>query len=120
MNVSPCVEFWIDVSIAPGTERVTSTFRITHPFHPLFDREIELVCTRSVFGRRHVYFHKGDERLWTVPRAWTDLAPPDCFREMARGRSLFRPHDLLRLASLIEGYGGCEEEEGRVQEGWHV
>ena len=93
---------------------MTTTFRITHPFHPLFEREFELVCIQSIFGRRRVYFHQDGERLWTVPLAWTDLAPPDCFREMAQGRSLFRPDDLLRLASLIEGLRGRPEGEAGV------
>ncbi len=103
----------INASIAPGTERVTASFRITHPFHPLFDREIELICTRSVFGRRRVYFYQDDGRLHTVDLAWTDLAPADTFREMAGGRSLFRPEDLVRLALLLEGLrGGTEGGDG--------
>jgi hypothetical protein len=99
---------------------VATSFRITHPFHPLAGRDIDLVCIRSTFGRRHVYFHQDDGRLWAVALAWTDLAPPDCFREIARGRSLFRPDDLLRLASVIEHLGGPAKGETGSREVGHV
>ena len=115
-----CAACWIDESTAPGTARVTASFRITHLFQPLAGRQIDLICIRSIFGRRHVYFHRDDGHLWAVPLAWTDLAPPDSFPEIALGQSLFRPDDPLRLASVIEHLGGPTVGEAGSRGEGHV
>jgi hypothetical protein len=38
----------------------------------------------------------------SMPVVWTDLAPVDPFVNLANGRALFRPADLMALANLIQ------------------
>ncbi|MEW6747884.1 MAG: DUF5372 family protein [Planctomycetota bacterium] len=91
---------------APGAAGAAASFRVTHPFHPLAGQELELLGRRSNYGRQHVYYHDAGGRLRSLPLGWTDLAAPDLFLEMGRGRSFFRPDDLLRLADLIAVLSG--------------
>ena len=77
-------------------------FRITHPFHPLYDQTFELVQVRSNWGTNHVYYVNTDEQLKSLPIGWTSLAAPDPFVTMAAGRATFRLTDLLALVRLIQ------------------
>jgi len=78
-------------------------FRITHPFHPWFGQEFELVTYLHTWGEHRVYFHKESEHLVSVPATWTDVVAPDPVVQLAAGRSLFRAVDLIELAQLVEG-----------------
>jgi hypothetical protein len=44
--------------------------------------------------------------IQSMPLDWTDLAPVDPFVQLANGRALFRPADLLALAYLIQTLKG--------------
>lgn len=76
-------------------------FRIIHPFHPLANREFELVVYRHNWGEDRVYFHDQDGELSSIPASWTDFVAEDPFVSIAAGRSLFRLGDLLKLTELI-------------------
>jgi hypothetical protein len=63
-------------------------------------------------------FFDDDQRLRSLPLAWTSLAPLDPFVSLAAGRARFRMEDLLRLVQLCgllagspdhppRGGGGC-------------
>jgi hypothetical protein len=75
---------------------------VTHPFHPWFGREFPLVTYRQNWGEHRVYFHDDQERLISLPAAWTSVWPPDPVVALSAGRSLFRADDLLELATLLE------------------
>jgi hypothetical protein len=74
---------------------------VTHPFHPLYGREFELVTQKQAWGEDRVYFRDRSKRLHHVPLGWTSVAPLDAFRAAAEGRCRFRTEDLLRLADLV-------------------
>ncbi len=77
---------------------------MTHPFHPLFGREYDLVERRSPgTGGWRFYFYDEDGRLKSVLVRWTDQAPADSFVDASAGRAYFRVEELLRLSVLIEG-----------------
>ena len=76
--------------------------RITHPFHPLFGREYQLITYRKTWGEDRVYFHNEAGQFVAVPAHWTDLFPADPFQTLAAGQAHFRPTELLQLAELIE------------------
>ena len=95
-----------DTTTTPGVDRAAGLFRIEHPFHPLYGRELELVSRRSNFGRIHLYYHDAGGVLRAVSQAWTSLAAPDPFVTVSAGRSLFRPDDLLRLADHLGHFDG--------------
>ncbi len=78
---------------------------MTHPFHPLFERELSPIDRRiRGTGGDRVYFYDEDGRLESIPVAWTDLAAEDPFVVVSAGRAFFRVEDLLRLSTLIESW----------------
>jgi hypothetical protein len=75
---------------------------VTHPFHPLFGHEFDLVDHRiRGTGGLRAYFYDDEGRLESIPVDWTDMAAEDPFVVLSAGRSLFRIEDLLRLSTLI-------------------
>ena len=78
-------------------------FRFTHPFHPLFGREFEVVDFRQSWGEDWLYFYDDEERLISVRVRWIDAGEVDPFVVVAAGRSRLRVGDLLRLVELVAG-----------------
>jgi Family of unknown function (DUF5372) len=76
--------------------------RVTHPFHPLFGRDFELVVHRQNWGEDRVHVHDGDGVLFSLPAAWTDVAALDPFVVIAEGRCPFTMTGMLGLADLID------------------
>jgi Family of unknown function (DUF5372) len=96
---------WREKSTAPAKHNAAQRFHITHPYHPLFEHEFELVQYRHNWGEDRVYFDDGGGHLSSVPASWTSLSPVDPFIAVAAGRSLFRVEDLLELVRLVGGKG---------------
>ncbi|MHC4091879.1 MAG: DUF5372 family protein, partial [Planctomycetota bacterium] len=92
---------WTRSSTAPAGDVERQRFRVTHPFHPLFGCEFELVVRRQNWGEDRVVFHDADGRLISLPARWTSVCVPDPFVVVAAGRAPFRVEDLLRLAELV-------------------
>jgi hypothetical protein len=90
----------------PSTARAGSDqerFRVTHPFHPERGAEFELVGFTHTWGEQRVFFRRpGDQRICSLPAAWTDVEAPDPFASLSAGRSLFRVDDLLALSALLQ------------------
>ena len=78
-------------------------FRVTHPLHPLFGREFELIEYHKTWGEDRVTFRDAEGRLLSIVASCTDVGGIDPFVEIAAGRSFFRYEDLVRLADLLEG-----------------
>jgi len=77
-------------------------FRVTHPYHPLYQQEFELVSYRQNWGEDRVWFQDTkDSRLHSLPMNWTDAGGLDPFVAVAGGRSLFRVADLIELAKQV-------------------
>jgi hypothetical protein len=75
--------------------------RVTHPFHPLFGRQLPCVGKRyNRYGKR-LLLQVDDATVWSVPPQWTDLWDPDPEAIMGGGRALVRAVDLIELASLV-------------------
>ena len=85
----------------PRANRETGTFRITHIFHPLFDREFEVATLHQNWAEDRVFFYDEHRALLSIPLAWTSLAPPDPFVVLSSGRAPFRIQDLIELAGLL-------------------
>jgi Family of unknown function (DUF5372) len=97
-------------STTPHGVSTPQRFQITHPYHPLFGQEFELVQCRHNWGEDRVYFHGAGGHLTSVPASWTSLPSTDPFIAVAAGRSLFRIEDLLELAKLL---GSLRDENRR-------
>jgi hypothetical protein len=75
---------------------------VTHRFHPLFGRDFEFVAHRHNWGENRVHLHDEIGQVFSLPVAWTDMAPVDPFVVLAAGRCPFTVTDLLALAELID------------------
>jgi len=80
---------------------LTSPIRITHPFHPLFGREIDVVERRHQWGEDRIFYRDPDGYLLSLPWRWTSVEAEDPFVVVAAGRSRFRAADLIDLAALV-------------------
>ena len=87
---------------APHGDIENRSFRVIHPYHPLFQQEFELVSCRQNWGEDRVWFHDRDGVLRSIPANWTDAAGVDPYVAVAAGRSLFRIPDLLELVQRIQ------------------
>jgi hypothetical protein len=47
---------------------------VTHQFHPLFRRDLELVVHRRTWGEDRVDCQAEDGELFSLPAGWTDVA----------------------------------------------
>jgi len=75
--------------------------RVTHPFHPLFDLELEFVKRRRNWRADRVYVFDPDGSLLSLPVEWTDVVAEDPFVVVAAGRSPFCTAGLLEVADLV-------------------
>jgi hypothetical protein len=80
---------------------VTGTVRITHPFHPQYGQEIELVVRRVQWGEDRVFYRSAEGPLSSLPARWTSVVPDDPVVALTRGRAPFRVADLIELAQLV-------------------
>ena len=99
---------------APAASELRRRFRITHPFHPLYPGEYDILEFRRDWGHDLVAFYDTQGKVVTIPIRWTDLESEyDPFVVIAGVRSYFRVEDLLRLAELLEGIRSrATESEG--------
>ncbi len=78
-------------------------FTVTHPFHPLAGQRFTPLMQRVAYGEPRVfYLDPTSAQVRSLPRAWTDLAPPDPFRLVAADRAILRLTDLRALAALVQ------------------
>ena len=83
---------------------------MTHPFHPLYGQQFEILSYRHNWGEYRVTFYETPEHVRTLPAAWTSLIPPDPSVILAAGRAAFRVADPLHLSQLLG-----HSEEGRKE-----
>jgi Family of unknown function (DUF5372) len=93
---------WRTRSTTANAAGTGETFRVTHPYHPLFGREYKLITYCHSWGSHRVYFHDDADRLRKIPACWTDVVADDPFVVVAAGRSAFRVADMLSLADLVD------------------
>ena len=80
--------------------------RITHPFHPQFGHEIEVVCRRLHWGEDRIVYADQSGALRSIAAGLTDVVPQDEFRRVADGRAAFGAVELIALRSLLDRLGG--------------
>ncbi len=94
---------WIRLSTTHHRDYSKRRFRVTHPYHPLFQREFEWVDYRQNWGEDRVYFYDEGGQLTSLPARWTSVVGEDPFVVIGGGRSYFRVEDLIELVRLVEG-----------------
>jgi hypothetical protein len=90
--------------------------RVTHPFHPLFGRELEFVEARQNWGEDRVVVHDADGAVFSLPAAWTDAGALDPFVVVAAGRCAFTVAGLLAVADVIDRWRARPAGDAAVSE----
>lgn len=98
-----------DPRTAPDDADAVARVCVTHPFHPLCGKNLELVDRerRSTGEVMLVRDERGQVRKLSA--AWTNAAPVDAFVLVARERARVRPEDLDALAAMIEAIVAARE-----------
>lgn len=78
-------------------------FRVTHPFHPLFGHEYELIDYRHFRSEDRVVYVDETGEARSLPARWTSVVAEDPAVVVSAGRSHFRVADLVELAKLVGG-----------------
>ncbi|MGO8950624.1 MAG: DUF5372 family protein [Ktedonobacterales bacterium] len=86
-------------------------FTVTHPFHPLYGQQFEILTYRHNWGEYRVTFYDTLEHVRALPAAWTSLVPPDPIVALANGEAAFRVADLLELSRLLHRIQQEREED---------
>ena len=74
-------------SIARHRDSEPQTFRVTHPFHPLFGRTILLVEVRRNWIETLIFYRGASQYLMSIPAALTTFCEADPFITLKEGRS---------------------------------
>lgn len=90
------------MSNTPDADGRTRRFQVTHPFHPLFEHEFELLEYRQCWGEDRVFYLNEGGDLRSFPARWTSAVADDPLTVIASGRAMFRIDDLLELVTLIQ------------------
>lgn len=75
--------------------------RVTHPFHPCYQQELDFVRYQSHWGEGRVFYRDQRGHLASLPARWTSVIPEDPFVAMAAGRTPLRVDDLRELVALV-------------------
>ena len=79
---------------------------MTHPFHPLFGREYDLVDYRHCWSEDRVFYVDETGEVRSLPARWTSAVADDPAVVVSAGRSHFRLADLVELVKLVRGATG--------------
>jgi len=90
------------LSTAPDGTHERRTFRVTHPFHPLFGREFDLININHCWGDERAFYVDEAEQVRSLPARWTSAVEEDPFVVVAAGRSDFRVADLVALLAFVQ------------------
>ena len=88
---------------APIVSFLLPRFKVTHPYHPLFGKEFDLVGYRNSWKKICVDYVDEAGLQISIPLDWTNAGGVDPFLDCSQGRSHFRTEELLRLSDLIDG-----------------
>ena len=99
----PCSAFNPRQSTTAGINTSSfDTVTITHPFHPHFKMQFQVVSIQYCWGEQRVAYRDEIGSLRSVPISWTDRKPGDIFLEISAGRSIVHTEDLMSLKQLIQ------------------
>ena len=87
---------------------------MTHPFHPMFGYEFELLDRRQAWGEDRVYFRDKAGAMMRMPAEWTSAGAEDPFLVFSAGRSFLRVSDLLHWQISWNGSPAPDNQQQRI------
>ena len=91
-----------NLQTAANDNQTVQGFKIIHPFHPLYEKEFDILNFVYVCHEHKIFFHDEQENVASIPVAWTNFLPEDPFVAVSAGRSFFRIDDLIQLFQKIQ------------------
>src|SRR5512135_3922170 len=70
-------DYWTKPSTTPSPSLAEGVFTVTHPFHPLYGQQFEILSYRHNWGEYRVTFYDTPGHVRALPAAWTSVAPLD-------------------------------------------
>jgi transposase len=86
-----------ECSTAPQGDVEIRRLRVTHPYHPLFQQEFELVSYCRNWGEDRVWFQDKLGRLHSLPTSWTDAQPGLLVRVVGQAALKATVYELEKL-----------------------
>src|ERR1035438_8791027 len=99
---------WSTQQTAPPDDRLGRKFRVVHPFHPLYQQQLEEVGRTGRWGDQRVWFRTASGAVRTIPLRFTSLAAPDPYLAWGGGTSYHRVAELLELRRLMDELRAAE------------
>src|SRR6266702_3161789 len=87
---------------APQNDCPIGRFRVIHPFHPLYQQQLEEVGRTRRWGDERVWFRTASGDLRTIPIRFTSMAAPDAYLQWGGGKSWHRVAELIELRRLLD------------------
>ena len=75
---------------------------ISHPFHPLGGRRLEVLKKRRVAGADTLILRELERGTFSVPRAWTDWADPSPYDSLTLPPHRLAADFLFELVALLD------------------
>jgi hypothetical protein len=85
------------------------TVRVTHPYHPLYEREFRLVTFRHDWGEDRVFYLDDTGKTVCIPASWTNARGSDPYLQIPAEPVLFRVPDLLQLVLMLKQIDASKE-----------
>ena len=93
------MEPWTKPSTTPSPSLAEGLFTVTHPFHPLYGQQFEILTCRHNWGEYRITFYDTPDHIRGLPAAWTSMVPPDLVAEVGLGHvGLVMGLEVSRLA----------------------
>ena len=67
------------MSNAPDGNEQVQYCTVTHPFHTLYGKKIQIISLKRSWDEYKVFYHQDDGRLISIPACWTSSYGPDIF-----------------------------------------
>jgi hypothetical protein len=75
---------------------------VTHPFHPLLGKRFLILKMRKVGGREVLSLFDEHNGTVTLPREWTDQAPPSPYATVLEQPPILQVACLFKLQELAQ------------------
>ena len=78
--------------------------RITHPFHPWYNRQFILDHQATIAAERRFVLLDEQGLTYDIPITWTDYVAPDPCVQIGQGKLKLRADDLVNMVEVVASW----------------
>lgn len=78
----------------------SGSVKITHPFHPLREKQFAVLKSRVVRGVECLILKGSESGTFAVPRDWTSQSRPDAYRDAEIAPRFLKLESLLSITEV--------------------